>query len=136
MPQEVRKPLVNCGLSNVVVVVQEQKNIIVEFGELVDQRRNPRFNRKQGYLRDHIDHGRAEAAASSLQSVCRVVQKTARHIVVFVEAEPGDLAIHSTQTFGPREGNRSFAEAGCRLDHRELLGAHQRQKRKQSRTIQ
>ena len=85
-----------------MVVVEEQIDLVLDLGQVVDQCRNDRVRAREENLLQQIDRRFAEAAAGPPQHMGNVEQETCRLIIIGVERKPRDTMALSGASARPR----------------------------------
>ena len=122
--QQVRYRAINFVIGYTVVIIQEQIDVIVNVGQIVDPSGNNRVKRHQRIVRNQIDCRFTNAIARAPQCMRHIVKEPRRLVAVSVEGEPSDDPATLLESLSPSDCQGSLAETRTRCDHSDLLRLH------------
>src|SRR6266404_95905 len=119
--QEKRERLMNLGISEPVVILQDQVDLVINVRQVVHQRRDNRARIDQEALPDQVDRRRAYPLARALQGVSDIEEKGRGLVVVRIDGEPRDRIAALLQPLEPGHGQRGLAEPRRSLEDGQAL---------------
>src|SRR5208283_1888451 len=122
-------------MSRPLIVVQEQIDLVVDIGQVVDQSRYDRLGPHKEDFIDQTDCGLTGAVADILQDMRRIKEKPCRFVVVVVKRKPGDRIPALLKSLCPSRRQASLAETSGRLDHGQPLDLDLIDEAEQTRSI-
>ena len=92
MPEKKSDRFMDHRIGNPVIILQEQVHLVVDVGQVIDQRRYDRLRVDEKRFADQVDRVSSNPGRAALNSLHHVEEKAGRLVIVGINGQPRDRA--------------------------------------------